>query len=126
MGKSLIIKGANFSANGMPVEYIAGSDTQTNDMSGLNIDLGKEFVNGLGLAAGTTKFVLRSDDASVNSILNGKSITVISSGDYSVVGAFEYGNPFTISVPMEHTFMLQQADVSGLAGKVFILDVFEN
>lgn len=113
MGKSLIIKGADFSANGIKVKSVKGEQVKTNPQANaLNINIKQTWLSTLGLTSGQVTIRVSSNDSAVNTKLNGKIITVKKYvSEYSDVGTFTWGEDFTFDYPIENLveFAIQSA-----------------
>ena len=102
MGKSLIIKGADFSANGIKVTSLKGEQVKTNiQANALNIAVKQSWLSTLGLTNGQVIIRVSSNDSVVNTKLNGKTINVLKYvSEYSYLGEFTWGNDFTFNYPI--------------------------
>lgn len=99
MGKSLIIKGADFSENGMPINIVLGKLVKTNTTAALNTAFSKDLIEGLNPTKEQIQVVLGTDSETVNSQMSGKTVYYIkSTSPYVTYGAARWGNLLTINI----------------------------
>lgn len=99
MGKSLIIKGADFSENGMPINIVLGKLVKTNTTAALNTAFSKDLIEGLNPTKEQIQVVLGTDNETVNSQMSGKTVYYIkSTSPYATYGAARWGNLLTINI----------------------------
>lgn len=99
MGKSLIIKGADFSENGMPINIVLGKLVKTNTTAGLNTAFSKDLIEGLNPTKDQIQVVLGTDSETVNSQMSGKTVYYIkSTSPYATYGSVRWGNLLKINI----------------------------
>lgn len=99
MGKSLIIKGADFSENGMPINIVLGKLVKTNTTAALNTAFSKNLIEGLNPTKEQIQVVLGTDNETVNSQMSGKTVYYIkSTSPYETYGAARWGNLLKINI----------------------------
>lgn len=98
MGKSLIIKGADFSENGMPINIVLGKLVKTNTTAALNVSFAKDLIDSLNPTQEQIKVLLGTDDEAVNTQMTGKTVYYIkSTSPYVTYGAKNWGEFLTIN-----------------------------
>lgn len=99
MGKSLIIKGADFSENGMPINIVLGKLVKTNTTAALNMRFSKGLIEGLNPTKEQIQVVLGTDNETVNTQMTGKTVYYIkSTSPYVTYGAQKWGNLLKINI----------------------------
>lgn len=98
MGKSLIIKGADFSENGMPINIVLGKLDKENTTAALNVNFAKDLIEGLNPTKEQIQVVLGTDNETVNSQMAGKTVVYIkSTSPYVSYGTKRWGELLTIN-----------------------------
>lgn len=98
MGKSLIIKGADFSENGMPINIVLGKLVKTNTTAALNVSFAKDLIDSLNPTQEQIQVLLGTDDEAVNTQMTGKTVYYIkSTSPYATYGVKKWGEFLTIN-----------------------------
>lgn len=126
MGKSLIIRGANFSNNGIAINPAIGTLVYVNSQdNAMNFDLKQNQLSPLSPSGDKIKVIVYSDDSYVNTQLQGATINFLSSAGWQSLGTTTLGSPLELDYPLAATIVVQtSSDFSGLSGKKFKVAVF--
>ena len=130
MGKSLIIKGADFSANGIHVDTVLTSVEKTNSMDEvLNVDISKAALDSVSseVTGNKVKLLVSCSDAGANAILRGQTLTYRSAASgFPILGTGVWGSTFEIDYPQSAAVIIQSPqNLSGLEDKVFTISVVQ-
>lgn len=126
MGKSLIIKGADFSANGIDVTVILGTLTKTNTSAVLNSFFTKANIEALNPLGNSIKVMVGTDNAVANASMAGKMVAYIkSTNPYSQYGSAVWGTPITISLENLGNVLVQNAETNAFENVEIWLKVIE-
>ena len=126
MGKSLVIKGADFSANGIPVEVILGTLTKENTSALLNAVFLEANIKALNPSTSTIKVLLGTDDATADASMTGKTVSYIKSASpYVAYGSGLWGRPFEITLSNLGNVICQSTETNAFENVEVWLKVIE-